>query len=121
LAQSPWVTAGIRQLQRNDAADKRTAILFEWIVSMDDHRVCERFEDMSPRGKLVLIQQPDGDIIVSIHPSDLEDFNRKGLFQSAEFCTVGTGGGQSPRTREALLELMNAIDEDNRESPQYRK
>lgn len=81
----------------------------------------ERFEDMSTRGKLSILVQEDGDIIVSVIPDSLEEFNRRGLFQYAEFCTIGVGGGQSPRTLEALRNLIEAMEADNRKNPQFRK
>lgn len=70
----------------------------------------ERFEDMSPRGRLRVIQQDDGDMIVCV----IEDPNSQGccagLSASVEFCT---SGGKSRRTREALRALMHAMAEDN--------
>lgn len=83
----------------------------------------ERFEDMSPQGRLVLHQQPDGDLIITIVP-DPEDAKRHGLPPlgiSAEFCAVGGGGGQSPHTRKAIIELWRAIERDNAEHPQHRE
>jgi hypothetical protein len=76
----------------------------------------ERYEDMSRLGKLVVLQQNDGDMIVSIIPDPEEP---KHLIQSAEFCTL-TGGGQSLNTRKALQNLMEAMEKDNREKPQER-
>jgi len=67
------------------------------------------------------MQQEDGDIIVGIIPSSMEDFHQKGLVQTAEFCTIGSGGGQSPRTLQALRALMDAIEQDNRTLPQHRE
>lgn len=83
-------------------------------------RHIERFEDMSPRGKLILTQQEDGDIVVGIIPTSLEKARRH-FVQTAGFCTVGSGGGQSPRTLAALVALMDAIEADNREAPQFRR
>lgn len=77
-------------------------------------RSVERFEDMSPTGKLRLIEQDDGDMIVAIVP-DVEESNRNGRLPvslSVEFCTFG-GGGQSPRTLDALRDLMTAMVLDN--------
>ena len=34
-----------------------------------------------------------------------------------EFCTPGLGGGKSPETRKALLNLMDAIRKDNEADP----
>lgn len=74
----------------------------------------ERREDMSPLGRLCLIQQADGDVLVVIRPDpNARSWER----QSVEFCSVGAGGGRSPRTLAALRELMKAMDEDNREQP----
>lgn len=73
--------------------------------------VC-RYEDMSPDGKLELIKQFDGDIIVSITPpSENEPWYKRQLPLSVEFCTHG-GGGTSPRTLEALNNLFKAMQED---------
>jgi hypothetical protein len=77
----------------------------------------ERNDDMSPRNRLVVMQQEDGDMIVGIIPGSMEEFNRMGFSQSVEFCTIGMGGGRSPRTLEALRALMHAIEEDNQERP----
>jgi hypothetical protein len=75
-------------------------------------KVVERIEDMSVRGRLRIIQQDDGDIIVAVQSE------RDGLLQpgdSVEFCTIGTGGGRSPRTLNALRALMAAMEGDNAE------
>lgn len=59
----------------------------------------ERLEDMSVRGRMRITQQDDSDIIVAVQSE------RDGLLQpgdSVEFCTIGTGGGRSPRTHAAL-------------------
>ncbi len=75
-------------------------------------RFAERFEDMSPRGLLRVYQQDDGDMIVEV----VEDINSAspgaGLGCSVEFCT---SGGKSPKTRQALLDLMTAMAEENAE------
>ena len=78
-------------------------------------RQCSRREDMSQRGELHILIQDDGDIIVSclgVEPNGT-------LYQEShvEFCTPVSGGGRSPKVREALLALMNAIDQDNAENP----
>lgn len=82
-------------------------------------KVVERYEDMSPRGRLRVFKQDDGDMIVRIIP-DPKDENTKYLGDSAEFCTIGGGGGQSPNTLQALRGLMEAIEKDNAEYPQER-
>lgn len=74
----------------------------------------ERFEDMSRRGRLRVIQQDDGDMIVEV----IEDLDSRGpcagLSASVEFCT---SGGKSPKTREALRALMIAMAEENEARP----
>jgi len=77
-------------------------------------RVVERIEDMSSRGRLRLIQQDDGDIIVAVQSME------NGLLQpgdSVEFCAGFGGGGKSPHTMAALFKLMEAMKLDNNESP----
>jgi hypothetical protein len=76
--------------------------------------VYERVEDMSPDGKLFLIQQEDGDIVVTIASKDSGD-----RFQTAtvEFCLPGSGGGRSSHTLKALRQLILAIQQDNEEWP----
>ncbi len=73
----------------------------------------ERREDMSPTGKLMLMRQPDGDVVISVLAE-----NREGLLEraSVEFCTI-VGGGKSSETFKALLTLMEAMEKDNEENP----
>lgn len=75
-------------------------------------REAERFEDMSQRGRLRVMQQDDGDMIVTV----IEDPHSAmgGSMASVEFCT---SGGKSPKTREALFALMLAIGEENADKP----
>lgn len=75
-------------------------------------RTVERFEDMSPRGRLRLLQQSDGDILVCV----VSDPNGpdEGVSPSVEFCT---SGGKSPKTLAALSALMAAMAEDNQDRP----
>lgn len=63
--------------------------------------------DMGEPTRMRLIQQADGDVIVSI-------FNaRRGVVLSIEFCT-GTGGGKEPeftaKLREAIAVLVATHD-----------
>jgi hypothetical protein len=80
----------------------------------------QRYEDMSLRGCLQVTIEDDGDIIVCGVPGSLDDFKRNGLYQTAQFCTIGAGGGQSPHTLRALYALVEAIEMDNSERPQFR-
>jgi len=71
-----------------------------------------RNEDMSPDGKLELIMQDDGDVIVIVDGYDGME-NKKRV--SVEFTFPGGGGGRSPNTRKALIELAHAMELDNKE------
>ena len=76
---------------------------------VDDARlknnIIMRLEDMSPDGSLTLLQQDDGDIIVTVKES-----GEKGFGSSVEFCLSGS---RSPKTCEALRLLMGAMREDS--------
>jgi hypothetical protein len=65
----------------------------------------ERPEDMSIIGRLRLLIQSDGDVIVAICHS--------GLMTDIEFCSPGSGGGRSPQTWKALHALAVAMRADN--------
>jgi hypothetical protein len=88
---------------------------------MPDLEVVERFEDMSPRGRLKLVRQPDGDVIVVAIPDPEQRNCMNAMGAMVEFCTPCAGGGQSPRTLAALRALYEAMELDNRENPQHRK
>lgn len=68
-----------------------------------------RIGDMSRTARLCVGLDGDGDVYVSICDEEHE--------ASLEFCTEGLGGGKSPRTREALIALMVAMEADNAEDP----
>lgn len=68
--------------------------------------IIERPEDMSQRGKLRLLIQRDGDVIIAVQDDS-------GHMLDIEFCTPGTGGGRSPETWKALHILANAMRADN--------
>lgn len=71
-----------------------------------------RLEDMSPDGKLVLLLQPDGDVIVNVRPSaDDRDYEGSPFGVSVEFCA---SGGRSPKTLKALRHLFEAMKEENK-------
>lgn len=74
-----------------------------------------RMGDMDCRSALNVYMQEDGDIIVWIGAPYFSDEE----FTKVEFCTVGSGGGRSDYTREALKNLIKAIQKDNEENPIY--
>lgn len=79
-------------------------------------RQAGRYEDMSPTGKLELIQQIDGDIIVVVTSGEDDEFRQAAV----EFCMPMTGGGQGERTHKALVALLEAMQADNEERLQVR-
>lgn len=68
-----------------------------------------RYGDMSQQAHLRVGIDNENDVYVSVWDE------RAGA--SVEFCVPGSGGGKSPRTREALIALMVAIEQDNAECP----
>lgn len=80
----------------------------------------ERIGDMSSCDKLSVVMQNDGDIQVRLrlHNRDgVEEFPVDVEFGFVEFCTLSNGGGRSMHVREALIELVYAIEKDNEEWP----
>ena len=73
--------------------------------------ICRR-GDMSPTEHIKMYWQEDGDVCLMV-------VNERGESADMEFCVPGTGGGKSPRTHEALLNLMAAIEKDNEDSPEF--
>jgi hypothetical protein len=81
-------------------------------------KAVDRFEDMSPKGKLRLILAPDGDIGIEITEGD--DRGALGSRACGEFTIPEFGGGDSPRTYDALRALFEAMEADNAERAQHR-
>lgn len=71
----------------------------------------ERIGDMDNKSRLIVYRQENGGVVVRILQDDQGQIKRA----SVKFCTIGSGGGQSPRTVEALVKLIEAIKEDNKE------
>jgi hypothetical protein len=89
--------------------------------SMQSATFYKRHEDMSPDGHIALVVEEDGDVILIVQNSSKGGkIGQDGQRASVQFCTFG-GGGQSRHTRNALLYLIQAIQQDNAETPQYRK
>lgn len=66
-----------------------------------------RIGDMDPRAALRVGFDGDHDVYLS---------TTNGV-EGVEFCTPGSGGGKSSRTREALIALMVAMEADNSADP----
>lgn len=82
-------------------------------IPLSPRETYERREDMSPEGRLQVFIQEDGDVIVQVIGYRHDQME----MASVEFCACGSGGGRSPKTRAAILELARAMIEDNRAAP----
>lgn len=76
-----------------------------------------RTGDMHPNRALKLYRQDDGDVLVVITQDgyaigDADTGNVNDRSAQVEFCV---SGGRSRRTHQALLELMEAMRQDNKE------
>lgn len=69
----------------------------------------ERRDDMG-QGRLRMIMDGDADVIIEVVSTEGESL-------ALEFCTAVTGGGRSPKVREALHDLMKAIRDENETNP----
>jgi hypothetical protein len=69
----------------------------------------ERREDMG-KGRLRLILDGDSDVCVAV-------ISDEGDMADVEFCVPFSGGGRSPKVREALLNLCRAIRDENATNP----
>lgn len=94
------------------AATLATPVAVPRTITWPKERRVGRREDMSPDGTLVVGLDSDNDVYVAVAA------NRHGDWQDAavEFCNGG-GGGSSPHTRAALINLMTAIEADNAARP----
>lgn len=70
-------------------------------------REVARIGDMAQRDALRVGLDGDGDAYIST----------TNPLAGVEFCTTGSGGGKSPRTHDALIALMVAIEADNEADP----
>ncbi|WNZ87276.1 MULTISPECIES: hypothetical protein [Pseudomonas] len=69
----------------------------------------ERPDDMG-QGRLRLILDGDSDVSLAV-------ITHEGEMADVEFCTPFSGGGRSPKVREALLDLCRAIQTENASNP----
>lgn len=88
-----------------------------WPENIQAGESYQRFEDDSPLGNISVMFGGDGDGYIAVmQERDSDDFKFSMRFRMPMF-----GGGQSPRVRNALLILAEAIRLDNLEHPQHRK
>lgn len=87
-----------------------------WPETLETGKCYQRFEDDSPNGYISVVFGGDGDghlmVIAEQDPNDHK--------LSMRFRMPLQGGGQSPRVRNALLILAEAIRLDNEDHPQHR-
>jgi hypothetical protein len=81
-------------------------------------KTTERLGDMHSTRGIQVHKQTDGDVILSITEEGMvvENFRTESR-AVVEFCV---SGGRSPRTLQALHNLFEAIELDNRERPIQR-
>lgn len=88
-----------------------------WPSTLKPGELYQRYEDDSPLGFLSITFGCDGDgHILVLHEQDPKERRF-----SMRFRMPMTGGGQSPRVRNALLILAEAIRLDNEDHPQHRE
>ena len=68
--------------------------------------------DMDRYSLLIVKQQDDGDMVVIVQQIS------EGVVE-VEFCTPAGGGGRSPKTHEALINLLKAMEEDSAADDQF--
>lgn len=78
------------------------------------YRITDIKGDMGESARMGLIQQADGDVIVSLADS------KRRVVLSIEFCTAA-GGGKYPVIAEKLRELVTAIREPGSVYPGLRR
>ncbi len=88
-----------------------------WPQTLEAGKLYERFEDDSPTGRISVVFGGDGDGYIMLNA--VQDPNEHKL--SMRFRMPMMGGGQSPRVRNALLILAEAIRLDNKYQPQDRE
>lgn len=72
-----------------------------------------RRHDMGRGGGLGVYIQEDGDVVLTVQEVRYGDYS----LAACEFCTGTGGGGKSSRVRQALLNLADAIRQENEETP----
>lgn len=87
-----------------------------WPEGINSGEVYQRFEDDSPTGFIQVVFGEDGDA----HFAVIQDRDPNDFRFSMRFRMPMIGGGESPRVRNALLILAEAIRLDNEDHPQKR-
>lgn len=109
LALDPMKQALSQEVPLTDALPAAPAQGVPDSITWPKARDVGRMHDMGPDGFIRVLFDVDSDVIVELFDGQAS--------ASVEFCTVGSGGGKSPRTREALIALMVAMEADNAADP----
>lgn len=107
------------EIMRNEPSLNDLHVMLEtpwWPPSLKTGKFYQRFEDDSPLGSISVVIGGDGDAHLSVICEC--DPNERNL--SFRFRMPMSGGGQSPRVRNAILFLAEAIRLDNQDKPQDR-
>jgi hypothetical protein len=110
--------SALRRVIQQSPADVIRLLLEEnyWPKTIETKTLYQRYEDDSPRGTLGVGFSDDADgWIEIISTPDEDDFHL-----SMRFRMPFVGGGQSPRVRNAIGILAEAIRLDNEDHPQHR-
>jgi len=93
---------------------------------IEKNKTYSRRDDMSQKRTLNVFIESDGDICVFVgeeigkykvsSPMKTYNENEDIAYASVEFVAMG-GGMRSPHTRDALINLIKAIQKDNKENP----
>jgi hypothetical protein len=84
-------------------------------INWPAEKLVRRRCEMDPTASIQVNLEDDGDVEVTVYSGTVPGNYHRATVQ---FCSGFGGGGRSPRTRAALISLMKAIEEDNKESPQ---
>ena len=104
------------QAMNTPTAIKRLLESHYWPSELKPGELYQRYEDDSPEGYIAVTFGGDGDAHLMVIGK--QDPNEHKL--SFRFRMPMKGGGQSPRVRNALLILAEAIRLDNLDRPQSR-
>ena len=107
--------AFVEKAKRIIEAEVSKALNAERSIKWPKENMVVRRSEMDPNGCIQINLEQDGDVEITVYcGTSPVDYNRA----TVQFCTGMGGGGRSPRTREAAIRLMKAMEEDNETFPQ---
>lgn len=82
---------------------------------METQKLYKRVGDMSPSDHLVILMESDGDVMILVE--ETQQGEKYPTRCEVQFCNLSFDGGRSKHTRNALIDLADAIEKDNEERP----